>query len=151
MAGTFVFGQLKPKLSQVFYTSKKGLSRGVVNLKPCVPGHILVIPVRPAVRFQELSAEEVSDLWSSAQEIGTVLEKHFQVGSLTFLMQDGADSGQTIRHVHVHIIPRATGDFVPNDDLYRQLETERTPRTEDEMETEAKALAQYWQIQGDAQ
>lgn len=88
-------------MSQMFFTSKKGTTRGVVNLKPVVPGfllasfsvpdfwlgHVLVIPERHAIRFHELNPEEVTDLWISAQEIGKVIEKHYKAGSLTFVLQ----------------------------------------------------------------
>jgi len=49
------------------------LSYGIVNLKPIVPGHVLVIPKRVVKRFQELSPEEVGDLWQSAQHIGKLI------------------------------------------------------------------------------
>ena len=35
-----------------------------------------------------------------------------------FLFQDGAQAGQTVPHVHVHILPRKSGDFENNDEVY---------------------------------
>lgn len=53
--------------------------------------------------------------------------------SLTFVIQDGKDSGQTVQHVHVHIMPRRGGDFARNDQIYDELERvdadSRKPRT----------------------
>ena len=43
--------------SQVFFTSR--LSAALVNLKPLLPGHSLVIPLRVVPRYSELTAEEV--------------------------------------------------------------------------------------------
>ena len=71
--------------------------------------------------------EEFSDMWYemhpnarlSARKIGAVLESHFNATSLTYTIQDGADSGQTVPHVHIHILPRRPGDFKVNDDVYR--------------------------------
>jgi diadenosine tetraphosphate (Ap4A) HIT family hydrolase len=45
----------------VFATSP--LSFAFVNLKPVVPGHVLVSPKRVVPRFADLSEEEVADLW----------------------------------------------------------------------------------------
>jgi hypothetical protein len=71
----FKFGHLQIDASQVFYATSKSLA--IVNLKPVVPGHCLVIPRRCTSRFCHLSAEEVSDLWTTAQKVGSVLENHF--------------------------------------------------------------------------
>ena len=38
-------------------------------------------------------------------------------------MQDGPDAGQTVEHVHVHLIPRRPGDFKRNDDIYHEVST----------------------------
>ena len=40
----------------------------------------------------------------------------------TISIQDGAAAGQTVPHVHVHVIPRRVGDFENNDDIYSEIE-----------------------------
>lgn len=81
-----------------------------MNYKPIVPGHVLVIPKKATKRYIDLSPLEVSDLWLTAQEIGSKeksytmssalfsqvitptgkqLEKQFKTDSLTFVIQDG--------------------------------------------------------------
>jgi len=47
--------------SQVFYVTK--LSVALVNLKPILPGHSLVIPRRNVPRYTDLSSEEIADLF----------------------------------------------------------------------------------------
>ena len=37
------------------------------------------------------------------------------------IFQDGEQAGQTIPHVHVHIIPRVAGDFLNNDQIYVEV------------------------------
>jgi bis(5'-adenosyl)-triphosphatase len=93
-------------------------SLGLVNLKPIVPGHVLVIPRRVVPRFQDLSLEEVADLWSTAHALGPKLQDQFGADALTFAIQDGPAAGQTVAHVHIHILPRKAGDFFKNDDVY---------------------------------
>ncbi|KAG1446457.1 hypothetical protein G6F56_009565 [Rhizopus delemar] len=83
----------------------------------------------------------------SAQKIGSVVEKHYLGTSLTMTIQDGPQAGQTVPHVHMHIIPRKKGDWANNDDIYEELDQkkgmdneERKPRTEEEMKQEADKL-----------
>ncbi|KAG8436405.1 hypothetical protein GDO86_007487 [Hymenochirus boettgeri] len=140
------FGQHLIKPSVVFFRSE--LSFAFVNRKPVVPGHVLVCPLRPANRFRELRPEEISDLFSTVQRVANVVESHFGGTSLTISLQDGPEAGQTVHHVHVHILPRRVGDFERNDQIYEELqdhdkEEQDTPqkwRSEEEMEKEAAIL-----------
>lgn len=52
---------------------------------------------------------QVSDLWLLAQRVGVALEPHFGASSLTLAIQDGPQAGQTVPHVHVHVLPRCGG------------------------------------------
>ena len=109
-----------PTATQVFVHSE--LSYGLVNLKPVLPGHVLIIPRRIAPRVADLTPEELSDMWALAALVGGKLEKHFGAQSLTYAVQDGAAAGQTIPHVHVHVIPRRLGDFKNNDEIYDRID-----------------------------
>ena len=100
MSGTFKFGPYDVKTLEAFFTSKYSL--GLVNFKPVVPGHVLVIPRRVVPRFSDLTSEEVSDLFQQVQKVGNVIEKEYESESLTITMQDGTSAGQTVPHVHVH-------------------------------------------------
>ncbi|XP_060489672.1 bis(5'-adenosyl)-triphosphatase isoform X1 [Panthera onca] len=148
---SFRFGQHLIKPSVVFL--KTELSFALVNRKPVVPGHVLVCPLRPVERFRDLRPDEVADLFQATQRVGMVVEKHFQGTSLTFSIQDGPEAGQTVKHVHVHVLPRKAGDFHRNDSVYDELqkhdkEEEDSPtlwRSEEEMASEAAALRVYFQ------
>ena len=151
--GTFLFGPHLCKFSQVFYEST--LSICFVNIKPILPGHVLVTPKRVCARFSDLTGEEVTDLWATVHRIGPVLERHFGCEALNLAIQDGKASGQSVPHVHVHVLPRKPGDLKRNDDIYEELErqnlgdsltpgadpdAERKPRTEEMMAAEADEL-----------
>ncbi|KAG6614666.1 HIT-like protein [Phytophthora cinnamomi] len=142
------FGPFRVLLSQVFYESASSFA--LVNLKPIVPGHVLVVPKRPVARFEMLDMDEVSDLWTTAQRVGKQVERHFGASSLTFAIQDGKEAGQTVQHVHIHVIPRVAQDFERNDDIYTEIEKHertlfvdnetRTARSEADMAAEAAQL-----------
>lgn len=97
--------------SQVFHTSHNRLSFGLVNLKPLLPGHVLVCPRRVVPRFSELTLAETTDLFLTVRRVGRVLERVYEASSLNIAMQDGVDAGQSVPHVHVHIIPRVKSDL----------------------------------------
>ncbi|KAM4624856.1 bis(5'-adenosyl)-triphosphatase [Polymixia lowei] len=143
---TLRFGQHIIKASAVFLRTE--LSFALVNRKPVVPGHVLVCPLRPVERFRDLRPDEVADLFSATQRVANLVEKHFNATSLTISIQDGPEAGQTVKHVHVHVLPRKAGDFERNDSIYDELqrhdrEDEDVPsrwRTEEEMAAEAADL-----------
>ena len=116
----YKFGPIDIPASQVFYETP--LSLGLVNLKPVVPGHVLVVSRRVVARFADLTPEETTDLWSLAKKVGTCVESHFGATSLTYAIQDGPAAGQTVPHVHVHVLPRKPGDFENNDEVYEHIE-----------------------------
>ncbi|CAF0903525.1 unnamed protein product [Adineta ricciae] len=136
------WGQLQITAGQVFFRSR--LSMALVNRKPVVPGHVLVSPIRCVERFVQLTSEEIDDLFLSTQLIAKRIEDFFQGKSLSIAIQDGEHAGQTVKHVHVHILPRVPGDFEDNDTIYHELahhdKKQKGWRQEQEMIDEAKTL-----------
>ncbi|GAA5826121.1 hypothetical protein JCM11251_007173 [Rhodosporidiobolus azoricus] len=108
--------------NQVFYVSSTRLSFALVNLKPLVPGHVLVVPTRVTQRFKDLTPEEVGDLFASVHQISRVIEQEYKAQALNIALQDGPLAGQSVPHVHVHIIPRRAKDFEPIDEMYSALD-----------------------------
>jgi bis(5'-adenosyl)-triphosphatase len=107
---------------QVFLTTPHSFA--LVNLKPLLPGHVLVCPQRPHKRLTDLSADELTDLFSAVQRVERMLARHYfapsqsphsqnpttpEAGSFNIALQDGPEAGQTVSHVHVHVIPRIRG------------------------------------------
>lgn len=151
-AKTFSFGRILLQPSVVFFRSR--LSIAFVNRKPVLPGHVLVSPIRVVKRFCDLTEEEVADLFTSTQKIARIIEKEYGATSLSIAIQDGPEAGQTVEHVHVHVLPRKKGDFEHNDDVYKaldehdkqQIEQESSNRhkgfrSEEDMSKEAARLA----------
>ncbi|VDI18572.1 bis(5'-adenosyl)-triphosphatase [Mytilus galloprovincialis] len=152
----YQFGHCWIKNTQVFYKTK--LSYAFVNIKPVFAAililnfnaHVLVAPLRPAERLCDLSPTEISDVFNTVQTVSNVIKKHFNGTSLTVAVQDGKDAGQTVKHFHVHILPRREQDIPNNDDIYHELEKhdkvmlQSDTRSEEEMEKESRELRKYF-------
>ncbi|XP_023005587.1 bifunctional bis(5'-adenosyl)-triphosphatase/adenylylsulfatase FHIT-like [Cucurbita maxima] len=116
----YTFGPHKIHPKFIFYTTN--LSYAMVNLRPVLPGHVLVIPKREVKRFGDLNADEICDLWLTTQLVSGKLESYHNASSLTLNIQDGPEAGQSVPHVHIHIIPRKSSDFARNDDIYDAMD-----------------------------
>ena len=106
------FGKFALKPSQVFWSSASGETQAFVNLKPLVPGHVLVTPRRVVARTSELTAAEIRELWRSVREVQRIVATHHGATACNLGLQDGRDSGQSVPHVHVHVLPRPEAEPV---------------------------------------
>jgi len=105
----------------VFYSSSE--TSAFVNLRPIVPGHVLVCPKRSGVkRLRDLTDAEYEDLWRTVRKVQEVVEDLYEASASNVAVQDGIGAGQSVPHVHVHILPRSDGDFERNDDVYSAIE-----------------------------
>ncbi|KAI0136125.1 HIT domain-containing protein [Hypoxylon sp. NC0597] len=203
--------------SQVFLTTTHSFA--LVNLKPLLPGHVLVCPRKSYRRLTDLTAPELTDLFQAVQRVQRMLARHYftspaksgsssepngikhdkdapadgspEAGSFNIAIQDGAEAGQTVAHVHVHVIPRIRGATAkegpgPGDQIYESMaaeegnvggalwdrelkkflsrlgdrpepggsfpsieDSERHPRSAEEMEAEAKLFRSVLERMGD--
>jgi diadenosine tetraphosphate (Ap4A) HIT family hydrolase len=78
---------------------------------PVSPGHTLLIPKRHAGSFFDLSEQERGELLALLDRAKLVLDDEFQPQGYNIGINDGAAAGQTVPHLHVHLIPRFDGDM----------------------------------------
>ena len=77
---------------------------------PITSGHTLVIPRRHVDSFFNLTAEERVDLLGLLDQAKAGIEKEFKPATYNIGINDGPAAGQTVSHLHIHLIPRYTGD-----------------------------------------
>lgn len=78
---------------------------------PVSPGHSLVIPRRHVGSFFEVSAQERAALLALLDEAKVAAEVEFSPDGFNIGINDGAAAGQTVPHLHIHLIPRFAGDL----------------------------------------
>lgn len=98
------FGRFTLDASQLFYASEHCVA--VVNLKPLCPGHVLCIPKRNVPLMADLSAAERTGLWRFVREVEQIMMHHYGATGCKLAVQDGKAAGQSVPHVHVHILPQ---------------------------------------------
>uniref|UniRef100_A0A6G1SDD5 Nitrilase and fragile histidine triad fusion protein NitFhit n=1 Tax=Aceria tosichella TaxID=561515 RepID=A0A6G1SDD5_9ACAR len=122
ISGTnYKFQDMSIPEGQVFCRTRHSFA--FVNHRPVLNGHVLVSPMRVCKKFKELSRAEVSDLMLLVQRVEKAIERLYETESTTITIQDGIDAGQSVFHVHVHLLPRKPTDFGGNiDKIYRELQ-----------------------------
>ena len=80
---------------------------------PVSPGRALIIPKRHVSSFFDLSQEERQDLLNLADSVKQIVEERYHPDGYNIGINVGEAAGQSIFHVHMHLIPRYQGD-VPN-------------------------------------
>jgi len=74
------------------------------------PGHTLVMPKRHVASFFELTPEEVQACMDLIAEERKLIDEEFKPDGYNIGVNVGPAAGQSIFHVHIHIIPRYEGD-----------------------------------------
>lgn len=77
---------------------------------PVSEGHSLVIPKRHIVSFFELETEELIGIYALMQELRDYLVSRYNTQDFNIGINEGRAAGRTIDHLHIHVIPRYTGD-----------------------------------------
>ena len=77
---------------------------------PVSRGHTLVIPERHVGSFLETSLEEKTGLFSLLEWCRNDLVARYGPAGFNVGINDGAAAGQTVMHLHIHLIPRYSGD-----------------------------------------
>lgn len=89
--------------SRKIYESKHSLA--VLDAFPLKEGHTLIISKSHKSKIQELSLQEVNDIFSTTHFLVGNIEKAMDSKSTLIAIHNGEDAGQEIPHVHIHIIP----------------------------------------------
>jgi diadenosine tetraphosphate (Ap4A) HIT family hydrolase len=82
----------------------------ILDTCPVSPGHTLILPKRHIASIFEATEAEQHALLRALQEAKLGLDRELKPDGYNIGINDGAAAGQTILHLHVHVIPRYFGD-----------------------------------------
>jgi len=86
------------------------LAVAIRDAYPVSPGHTLVIPKRHVASLADVTSEEAKAVWTLLAEARALLDAKLVPDGYNVGVNDGPTAGQTVMHVHVHLIPRFAGD-----------------------------------------
>ena len=73
-------------------------------------GHSLILPKRIALSPDDMTAAEITEVFDLACQRKKQLSDTLGATGFTWGWNDGTDAGQSVAHVHLHLIPRFAGD-----------------------------------------
>ncbi len=86
------------------------LALALYDAFPLTPGHTLVVPRRHVADYFALTPDEQAALWDLVNRVRDDLSAESAPDGYNLGVNAGAAAGQTVDHVHVHVIPRRLGD-----------------------------------------
>ncbi len=91
----------------------------ILDASPASRGHSIILPKTHADNIFELPDEYCEKIFKVAKKCGAAIKNAFGYDGLNVLQNNGEAAGQTVFHLHVHLIPRNEDDgitikYVPN-------------------------------------
>ncbi|MER8483387.1 HIT family protein [Mesorhizobium sp. M1322] len=80
-----------------------------MDVMPQGPGHTLVVPKAPSRNLLDADPAVFGPLCANVQKVARAVKKAFTADGVTVMQFNEPASGQTVFHLHVHIIPRFEG------------------------------------------
>ena len=82
-----------------------------MDIMPQAEGHTLVIPKTPAVTLLDLAPEAAAYTIQVVQKIAQAMEKALDIKGVVLMQLSGTAAGQTVPHVHFHLIPTSVHEL----------------------------------------
>lgn len=102
-------------------TRRNALAYCTRDTYPVSPGHSLVIPFRHCADFFDLTAEEMAACMDLLVAVRGDLDSESRPDGYNIGVNVGRAGGQSVQHVHVHLIPRYAGDHPSPQGGVRQI------------------------------
>ena len=82
-----------------------------MDIMPQADGHTLIIPKTPAITLLDLDPEIVAYTIKIVQKIAQAIETALNTQGIVLMQLSGASAGQTVPHVHFHLIPSSVHEL----------------------------------------
>ena len=86
--------------------------KAILDVNPAARGHVIVLPKKHAADVFSLPDEDLSKAMCVAKKIAIALKEAYKCDGINILQNNGEAAGQTVFHLHIHVIPRYEGDTI---------------------------------------
>ncbi len=97
-----------PKLEEILGETEHALL--IQDSYPASPGHCLIVPKRHIATYFEATEEENGEFFFLMNQAKTEIDAEYQPDGYNMGCNNGVAAGQSVFHLHIHIIPRYNGD-----------------------------------------
>jgi bis(5'-adenosyl)-triphosphatase len=104
---------------QAFITSPNFMA--VYDISPMLPGHTLIIPFEHIESLHKLEKEKLAEFFQFARMVTKGLCEFLDTDAFDWSIQEKEEAGQSVSHLHLHIIPRTKNDLPNASDWYPLL------------------------------
>jgi ATP adenylyltransferase len=117
----------------------------ILNAYPYATGHVLVLPIREVADLEALTIDETSELWATVTDAVTAVKAAYGPEGLNVGLNLGRPAGGSVsEHLHVHVVPRWTGDS------NFMIATANTRTLPEALEVTAARLRDAWPVPSSA-
>ncbi len=102
--------------AQTYYEGE--LVRVLLNYAPILPGQSMVIPKRHVARVEDLTAAEFAEMQQVINKVQRAFQRVYGTSDYLLCCQNGLNAGQTVYHVHFHMIPRQDSSITTKLELW---------------------------------
>lgn len=109
--------------------------RVILDLGPATKGHALILPKEHAADLYELPEKTAAEVLVLAKKMAVKMTEKLHCDGLNLVQNNGEVAGQTVKHFHIHIIPRYADDgqiihWIPGEPSQEELEEVKKQITE---------------------
>ncbi|MGN6248030.1 MAG: HIT family protein [Ginsengibacter sp.] len=94
----------------------------IYNISPIVPGHSLIIPKKHVESLFDLSKEELAEFMLLGRNTAKLINHFFHTDAFDWAIQEKEAAGQSVAHLHMHVVPRKMNDLPDPGAWYQALE-----------------------------
>ena len=105
-----IFCRIVAGTSPCHWIYQNGTTLAFMDINPANDGHCLVIPKAHFGRVFEMPPEAFAEVASTVVKVAHAVNDELQPGGLSLVQANGTLAGQTVPHVHVHVLPRRADD-----------------------------------------
>ncbi len=86
--------------------------RAIMDIAPAAKGHVLLLPKEHMADLLEMDENVANKALPILQKIANAMKEEFRCDGINMLQNNGKAAGQTVFHLHFHLIPRYDEDHV---------------------------------------